>query len=406
MTSILYDGKIRLDYKDKSHYYGVRERLSFDADPLAKEGSAEFKRAWGPSHRPKGTTTLIGDTLEKNGLMTWPMGMALQELFGFYKFEGSNGDKLAGYMKEKALTKSGKLKETGRLVGTMWMNEGDKTVAINPLNPEEAFDLIASAQSNHTRKKKKGADIGSVVHDAIEHYILEHPNNEDFKRKDGALGQTIFDIGEQYMWSIKDSEYESEKDRIQALEDFEEDVKCANLAFESFVVWWEKTKPELYGAEQLLYSMKHDVSGTYDGDIGIKAEHHPVFHDLGQKTIRVTADWKTSKASTSLFASMPEGIGYSYFIQDAIYEIQRREMGMPPADDLLVVSARKDGGFTLLYASELGLTVGDCIAWAESVILCYKFMSTAKEGIWEHYYANTPDARPVKKGREAKAKKV
>jgi len=337
---------------------------------------------------PKGTTTLIGDVLEKNGLMTWPMGMALQELFGFYKFEGDDGTKLKGFMKEKAINKDGKVTETGRLIGTMWDHHDDGSVHTKVLGTEDALPILISAQENHLRKKKKGADIGSVVHDAIDHFI----------------NKQMFDIAEQYMWSIKDCEYEHEADRLQALEDFEEDVKLATKAYESFITWWTNTSPILYGSEDLLYSMKHNICGTYDGDIGIKAEHHPVFKDLGQKIIRVTADWKTSKASQSQAAGMPQGIGYNYFLQDALYEIQRREMGFPPADDLLVVSCRKDGGFTLIYASELEFTVGDCIAWAEAVILCYRMMTKAKQGLWEHFYAENPDARPVKK--EAKTKKV
>lgn len=336
---------------------------------------------------PKGTTTLIGDVLEKNGLMTWPMGMALQELFGFYKFEGDDGTKLKGFMKEKTINKEGKVTETGHLIGTMWDHHDDGSVHTKVLSSEDALPILISAQENHLRKKKKGADIGSVVHDAIDHFINHKP----------------YDIGEQYMWAIKDCEYEYETDRSKALEDFKEDVKLATKAYESFIDWWTKTSPVLYGSEDLLYSLKHNICGTYDGDIGIKAEYHPMFKDLGQKIIRVTADWKTSKASQSQAAGMPQGIGYNYFIQDALYEIQRREMGFPPADDLLVVSCRKDGGFTLIYASELGFTVGDCIAWAEAVILCHKMMVKAKIGLWEHYYEDTPDARPVKKSTKKKA---
>lgn len=358
---------IRLDYLDKSHRYYTRERVDFSLPD-------DNPKAWGKAKRPKGTTTLIGDTLEKNGLLTWPMGMALQELFGFYNFKttGSDGKeiRLKGFSKVKEIGEDGKVIETNKLMGTMWINdEEDDVSATRPLLPEDLLPVVVSASENHNRKKKKGADIGSVVHDAIEHFIKQLP----------------FDIAEQYLWSIKDNEYEFEADRVEALEKFEEDVKCATLAYEQFVKWWTETSPVLHGAEDLLYSIKHHVCGTYDGDISIQAQHHPVFHNLGQELIRVTADWKTSKASTSEAAGMPEGINYTYFIQSAIYEIIRREMGYPPADDLLVVSCRKDGGFTLLYASELGFTVGDCIQWAEAVIFCHKMMVRAKAGLWKHY---------------------
>jgi len=141
----------------------------------------------------------------------------------------------------------------------------------------------------------------------------------------------------------------------------------------------------LYGAEDLLYSMEHNVCGTYDGDLGIPVEAHPM-KDLfdGQEIVRVTADWKTSNASKSKDAASPEGVYYSYFIQLAIYELCRREMGFPPADDLLTVSARKDGGFSLVYASELGLTVQECIDWAVAVITCYRLMDKTKKGLLAH----------------------
>lgn len=380
ITKFLYPNEfgeptIKLDYKDKAHRYYAYPRL-FNEDGTPVEADLSKKKAWGKVIYPKGTTTLIGDTLEKNGLLTWPMGMALQELFGFYNFKttGSDGKeiRLKGFSKVKAVGEDGKVIETGELMGTMWVHGKDHAPVTNPLEAEELLPIVISASENHNRKKKKGADIGSVVHDAIEHFIKLQP----------------FDIAEQYMWSIKDNDYEYEADRVEALENFEEDVRCATLAFEQFVNWWTTTSPVLYGAEDLLYSLVHNVCGTYDGDIGIQAKHHPVFHNLGEDIIRVTADWKTSKASTSELAAMPEGISYSYFIQSAIYEIIRREMGFPAADDLLVVSCRKDGGFTLLYASELGFTVGDCIKWAESVIFCYKMMTTAKKGLWAHYEAS------------------
>jgi len=42
-------------------------------------------------------------------------------------------------------------------------------------------------------------------------------------------------------------------------------------------------------------------------------------------------------------------------------------------DDLLIVSCRKDGEFTAMLASEVGLSVDDCIEWAQAVISAYKF---------------------------------
>lgn len=338
----MYDGKIKIDYKDKAHRYYARPRIDFN---LPEESA----KAWGKVMYPKGTTTLIGDTLEKKGLMQWPKGLALRELFGFYDFKTDDGKQLTGFSKG---------------VGTL-----RNLSSTDGYSDTELLPAVLSASKAWQRKQKKGADIGTVVHAAIEAYVTKQP----------------FDIAENYMWNIKETEYETDEALEKALEDFEEDVAQAILAFDRFRLWWEETSPVLYGTEDLLYSLEHNICGTYDADLGIKKEHHPrpdMFPD--KDIIRCTTDWKTSNASGSVEAAAPEGVYYSYFIQDAIYEMMRREMGLEPADDLLVVSARKDGGFSLVYASELDLTVQDCIDWAMATITCYRFMDKSKAGLLAH----------------------
>lgn len=352
ITKVLYDGTIKLDYKDKAHRYYVRERIDWD---LPEDDA----KAWSKIIYPKGTTTLLGDTLEKKGLMTWPLGLAMRELFGFYDFVGDDGTKKIGFSKD---------------VGTL------RTLGKLP-DDEELIPIVKSAADAYLRRQKQGADIGSVVHDAIEHYVLANTNNPEIPN----IANT-FDIGEQYMWNIKEAITDVDSPEFQtAMENFEDETNMAKVAFEQFVKWWDETKPVLYGAEDLLYSMEHNVCGTYDGDLGIRREYHPMAEMFPDKEIiRCTSDWKTSNASKSKDAASPEGVYYSYFIQLAIYEMCRREMGFPPADDLLTVSARKDGGFSLVYASELGLTVQDCIDWAVAVILCYKLMDKTKKGLLAH----------------------
>lgn len=348
ISRVFYDGQIKLDYLDKSHRYYIRHRINFDL-------SETDKKAWGKATRPTGVTTILGDTLEKKGLMTWPMGLALRELFGFYDFTNEKGDRMTGFSKN---------------VGTLWEVDGIK-------KKDDVLPIILSASKAWQRKQKKGADIGSVVHDAIEHYI----KGEDF------------DIPESYNWAIKEAfpiskigeEDPDEAERNLAFQEAPADIECALKAFNRFKVWWLETSPTLYGSEEVLYSMEYDFPGTYDADLGIPVKHHPkpeLFS--GKDLIRCTTDWKTSNASTNPDAAAPEGVYYSYFIQDAFYELIRREMGQEPADDLLVVSARKDGEFSLVYASECGLTVDDCIAWAKAVILCFQLMKKTKKALVAH----------------------
>src|SRR5487761_1090988 len=94
IEKIFYDGKVKINYLDKQHMYYARMRENWDLP-------VEDKKAWGKASRPKGTTTLLEDTLEKKGLMTWPMGLALGELFGFYNFKNDKGDKMLGFSRGK-----------------------------------------------------------------------------------------------------------------------------------------------------------------------------------------------------------------------------------------------------------------------------------------------------------------
>lgn len=379
ITKVLYEGKYKLDYKDKAHRYYVRERVDFNLPE-------EDPKAWGKIQYPKGTTTLLGDTLEKKGLMTWPLGLAIRELTGYYDFVNDEGEQMTGFSKG---------------IGSLW--DGDNLISGTK---EEIAPLIKSANEAWKRKQKKGADIGSIVHDAIEHYILKKP----------------FDIEEQYNWAIKEAfplplpseEDQFEAERNKAADEAPLDVEMATKAFLQFEKWWLTVQPTLYGAEEILLSVAQRpfVVGTYDADLGIKTEFHPIFskaredvdekfhaiydkvHESGE--VRATTDWKTSNAAKSKDAAAPEGIYYSYFIQDAIYEKLRREMGFAPADDLLAVSARKDGGFGPIWASELGLTVDECLEWAEAVILCNRLMDQSKKALNLHGEAVLNQVNPTK----------
>lgn len=355
ITKFMYPDKegintIKLDYKDKSHRYYIRRRINTE---LAEDNP----KAWGKAERPKGTTTLLGDTLEKKGLMTWPLNMAMAELFGFYNFTTDEGELMQGFSEEKVLDeKTGKLVKTGKLKGSMFGDDRGLIV----VEPEVLFGVVDSANRAWQRRQKKGADIGSVVHDAIEHHV----------RKSAGENVEELDIAASYKELIETSEYETEADRAIAIAAIEEDTKKAELAFSKFIEWWAKEKPELVGAEELVYSKRFHVGGTFDGLVRMNSK-------------LILADWKTSNASTSEAACMPEGINYQYFIQSAIYAMAWEEMGGDPIEDLLIVSARKDGGFTPLLASEVGLSMKDAVNWVRAVIVCYRMADKVKTVLWQ-----------------------
>lgn len=405
---------IKLAYRDGNHRYYAYPRVDFERD-------VNDKKAWGKNLFPTGTTTLLESVLEKKGLMKYAMTKALDHLFGFYDFTGDNGDRMTGYRQVK-----GKLAEgQSPHIGTLWDSEG----RLKPLSKEEALEVILDGSKASDRHKQNAADIGTVVHDAIEHYVKANPHElVEVLDKDGkgtgkfevpAPVPSGFDIAEQYTWNIKNTDFETEKDETLAWENFDNDVAQAKVAFQCFKTWWDKEIPLLFGAEDILYSKELNTSGTYDGDIGIRREFHPVYGNdaapnekfampseviakIQEKDlIRCTTDWKTSKASKSEQAAAPRGIYYSYFFQNAIYEIMRREMGFPANDDLLGVSVRKDGGFDLVFASELGFTVDECVEAAMMVIKLHRFITRMKKALVE-----TGPEPPVKKERKPKKAKM
>ena len=343
---------IKLDYKDASHRYYIRRRKNFELPE-------DNPKAWDKVERPKGTTALLGDTLEKKGLMTWPLNLAMTDLFGYYNFVSDEGDRLQGFSEEKLLNEKGELVKTGKLKGELF---GDDR-KIRHLTEEEAYEIVDIAARKWQGVQKNGADIGSVVHDAIEHHVRKLRGDAE---KDAGIEE--LDIPATYKALIEASVYDTQTERDTAIANLEEDTNKALLAFSKFVEWYEKEKPELVGAEELVYSKRYHVSGTFDGLIRINGK-------------LVLADWKTSNASKSLDAAMPEGINYQYYIQSAIYAMIWEEMGGDPIDDLLIVSCRKDGGFTALYASDLDLNMEDLVNWVRAVIICYRMADKTKSGL-------------------------
>jgi hypothetical protein len=315
---VMYEGSILVTYLDKAHRYYKQDRVDF--------GRAETDpQAWGKKTPFKGTTTILGDTLEKKGLMTWPLGLALRELFGFYDFEPEEGKRLVGFSKGK---------------GTIW--EADLT------NRLSLVPLVQSASKAWERRQKQGADIGSLVHDAIEQYVLGTPFELTLERYEEGQDFGMF----------KDAE-----GRNEWLKTAPEELEMAKLAFERFKEWWAETKPTLINAEQIVYSRELGIGGAYDAILEIDGR-------------RVLVDWKTSNASVS--AGAPQGVYYSYFIQSAAYAAALMEMGEPKIDDLMVVSARKDGGFNAIFASDVGLTMEDAIKWWRAVVFAYNMMDKTK----------------------------
>lgn len=345
---VLYDGKIRVRYNDKAHRYYIHPRMTMEL-PETDE------KAWGKGTLTRGVTTVLDSTLEKKGLQTWPMNMALGELFGFYDFKNSAGQQLTGYSR----TNKGSI---------MAFDDDGNATGLAPHTAEALMPKIISASKNHQRRKKKGADIGSIVHDAIEHYVKGQPF--EITLAEYEKGQLWYDLLHPVEGQVDDLDdvIEARKEKAEWLKEAKGDVECAIKAFHQFKVWWLEKKPKLLGAEDLVYSREGDYCGTFDGLI-----------ELDGKII--LCDWKTSKASTSREAASPQGVYYSYFIQSAAYVKAWHEMGRQKIDDIGIISVRKDGGFDVLLASDplIDLTVEDCVTAWEATLSMYKFITATKK---------------------------
>lgn len=328
-THVLYGGTVRINYLDGPHSY-------WRAD-LQPDGS------WGKKFRVKGVTTMMDKVLEKSGLMQWPKGLALRELFGFYDFKNEKGEQMTGFSKN---------------VGTLIDHGSNLSMSIHK---DGLLEVVTSASKAWARKKKTGADIGSLVHNAIEQFITRYDGTMK------SVGAHPINIEEYRKGQVFDTPEEEAEWEGQAAAE----VEMAKAAFLRFLNWWRQSKAKILGAEQLVYSKAMNFCGTFDGLI-----------EMDGKVI--LCDWKTSNASTSREAASPQGVYYSYFLQSAAYAAAWKEMGNGVVDDLLIVSCRKDGGFDTVSASELGLSVGECIEAWNALATLHGFIGKAKTALLDN----------------------
>lgn len=145
-------------------------------------------------------------------------------------------------------------------------------------------------------------------------------------------------------------------------------------AFMAFKQWYEETKPTVLGIENVIYSSLLRYAGTYDALLEIDGQV-------------ILADWKTTNPSREA----PKGIYAENFIQLGGYagahEEQRKfelaEGGteLREIEDLMIVSAKKNGVLDIVKASELDLTVDDCIVMFEQTIGIHDLLRRIKAGL-------------------------
>lgn len=147
-------------------------------------------------------------------------------------------------------------------------------------------------------------------------------------------------------------------------ETVQEGSKEATSAYKAFVKWFEDNSPDILGVEEVIYSEDFGYAGTYDCMLRIEG-------------ITYLCDLKTTNPSRDA----PNGVYAENFIQLGAYALAHNEQRKVDTDlaeinDLMVISAKKNGVLDIVKASDLGLAVDDCSRIFKLVLGLYGFMQT------------------------------
>ena len=231
--------------------------------------------ASGEEIRPKGVTTILGQTLSKD-LMQWAV------------------DSCINYLREKL-----------------------------PVVTEKDLEVGAN---EYIRLREAGGTAGSEAHELVEHFLLN-------TKATGKYGPE------------------------------------ARAAYDAFVNWFNNVKPEVLDVERSIFSENFQYSGTFDGLIKINGKIY-------------LSDLKTTNPSRKA----PNGVYAENFIQLGAYalayeeerqaEIERLgKTDMVEIDDLMIISAKKNGVLDIVTAQDIELGVDDCKEMAKRVINIHAFMN-------------------------------
>lgn len=173
----------------------------------------------------------------------------------------------------------------------------------------------------------------------------------------GSTGTEAHAMVEQYLKLRKDQRAGGVKFSAEAVN-----------AYSAFYDWFQKTNPEVINVEEVIYSGIYKFAGTYDCMLKI-----------GEKTY--LCDLKTTNPSRKA----PKGVYAENFIQLGAYAMAHEEQRnfeetvggskLVKIDDLMVISAKKNGVLDIVTASDLGLSVEECGNMFKRVINVYQFMT-------------------------------
>jgi hypothetical protein len=196
---------------------------------------------------------------------------------------------------------------------------------LSPKLPVITAEDIADAKLESTRRRDSGAGTGTEAHGMV----------EDFLR-----GNTV---------------------RSGSPE--------ARNAYDAFRRWFDEFKPTIVDVEQVIFSQTLKYAGTFDCLLEVDG-------------VNYLCDLKTTNVSRQA----PNGVYAENFIQLGAYayaweeerkylEATGNEKQMVEIDDLMVISAKKNGKLDIVTASELGLSVQECGEMFKRVMSLYNFMT-------------------------------
>lgn len=144
-------------------------------------------------------------------------------------------------------------------------------------------------------------------------------------------------------------------------------------AYTAFVEWFTRTKPEIVGIENVIFSEELEFAGTYDCMLKID----------GKVTL---CDLKTTNPSRDA----PKGIYAENFFQLGGYALAHEEQRLyeikatgtselQPIEELMIISCKKNGVCDIVTASDLGLTVQDCMELFAKVVAINKALNDLKK---------------------------
>lgn len=142
----------------------------------------------------------------------------------------------------------------------------------------------------------------------------------------------------------------------------------ATNAYKAFVEWFESATPNVVNVEEVIYSESLNYAGTYDCMLEIDGKVY-------------LCDLKTTNVSRKA----PNGIYAEYFIQLGAYALAHEEQRLyeeanggtklVKIDDLMVISAKKNGALDVLTSSEMGLSVAECGQKFKNVVEVNNFLN-------------------------------